>query len=171
MRDLEFESTLRVRSLQARGITLSWFHGINGKPTFRRRVTCRDFPRFVIISEKSRPEVGSRVKIFIQKLPFGRKRPLWANFHTFSEGIHGDRSTSCMQISWNLAHQKSVKSRVAYLTKKTKKSPRSRFCADRAQILAGPATNNVLRAPQISSKSVHFRQSYSRTREHLGFTV
>ena len=27
--------------------------------------------------------------------------------------------------------------------------------------------NNVLRLLQISSKSVHFRRSYSRTREHL----
>ena len=32
------------------------------------------------------------------------------------------RSTSCVQVSWNLANQKSVKSHVAYLTKKTKKS-------------------------------------------------
>jgi len=42
---------------------------------------------------------------------------------------------------------------------------RSRFCADGAQNLPGPATNNVLTPPQISSKSVHFRRSYSRTRE------
>jgi len=26
--------------------------------------TCRDFLRFVVTSEKSRPEVGSRVKVF-----------------------------------------------------------------------------------------------------------
>ena len=45
-------------------------------------------------------------------------------------------------------------------------SARSRccFCADRAQNLPGPATNNVLTVPQISSKSVHFRR-ISRTRE------
>ena len=30
----------------------------------------------------------------------------------------------------------------------------------------GPAPNNVLRVLQISSKSVQFRRSYSRTREH-----
>jgi len=43
---------------------------------------------------------------------------------------------------------------------------RSRFCADHAQNLPGPAANNVLTVPQISSKSVHFRRSYSRTRDH-----
>ena len=31
--------------------------------------------------------------------------------------------------------------------------------------LPGPAPNNVLRMLQISSKSVYFRRSYSRTRE------
>jgi len=42
---------------------------------------------------------------------------------------------------------------------------RSRFCADRTQNLSGPAPVNMLGAPQISSKSVHIRRSYSRTRE------
>ena len=42
----------------------------------------------------------------------------------------------------------------------------SRYCADRAQNLPGPASENVLRVLQISSKSVHFWRSYSRTREH-----
>ena len=42
----------------------------------------------------------------------------------------------------------------------------SRYCADRAQHLPGPASDSVLRVLQISSKSVHFRRCYSRTREH-----
>jgi len=41
-----------------------------------------------------------------------------------------------------------------------------RYCSDRDQNLPVPAPNNVLRVFQISSKSVHFRRSYSRTREH-----
>ena len=41
-----------------------------------------------------------------------------------------------------------------------------RYCADCAQSLPGPAPNNVLTVLQISSKSVHFRWSYSRMREH-----
>ena len=40
-----------------------------------------------------------------------------------------------------------------------------RYCADRARNLTRPA-NNVLTVLQTSSKSVHFRWSYSRTREH-----
>ena len=42
-----------------------------------------------------------------------------------------------------------------------------RHCADRAQNLPGLTPNNVLRVLQISFKSVYFRRSYSRTREHL----
>ena len=58
---------------------------------------------------------------------------------------------------------------VIYLTEKKKTIvvlSRSRFCADRAQNLPGPAANNVVRVPQISSNSVHFLRSYSRTPEH-----
>ena len=51
-------------------------------------LTCRDFPRFIIISEKSRPEVGSRVNIFTQSCFSGKKDPLRANFHKcFLKGI------------------------------------------------------------------------------------
>jgi len=42
----------------------------------------------------------------------------------------------------------------------------SRYCADRAQNLPEPAPDNALRVLQISSKSVHFRRSSIRTREH-----
>ena len=43
-----------------------------------------------------------------------------------------------------------------------------RYYADRAQNMPGPgpAHNNVLTLLQISSKSVHFRRSYRRMREH-----
>jgi len=48
---------------------------------------------------------------------------------------------------------------VRYLPDKKKqkfrKLSRSRFRADRAQNLSGPARNNILGVPQISSKSVH----------------
>ena len=39
----------------------------------------------------------------------------------------------------------------------------SRFGADRTQNLSGPAPDNILRVPQITSKSIHFRRSYSQT--------
>jgi len=71
--------------------------------------------------------------------------------------------------SWNLAEGESVKSCVICRTrKKNKISPisSSRNCADRAQNLPGPTPDNVLRVLQILSKSVDFRWSYIRTREH-----
>jgi len=44
----------------------------------------------------------------------------------------------------------------------------SRYCADRAQCLPEPVPENVLGVSvfQISSKSVNFRRSYTRTRFH-----
>ena len=51
--------------------------------------------------------------------------------------------------------------------KKNKKiSPAFQTLSNRAQNLPGQTPNIVLRVLQISFKSVHFRWSYSRTREH-----
>jgi len=50
--------------------------------------------------------------------------------------------------------------------KKTQNFGRLSSCADRAQNLPGSTLNIVRIVLQISSKSVHFRQSYSGTREH-----
>jgi len=50
-------------------------NGTDGKPTFHRRPNCHDFPGFVIISEKSRLEVGNRwrwSRFFLKKDPFLR---------------------------------------------------------------------------------------------------
>ena len=56
---------------------------------------------------------------------------------------------------------------VRYLPHKKLRLPlNSRYCVDHVQNLPKPTPNNVLRVLQISSKSVHFRQSYSRTHEH-----
>ena len=78
------------------------------------------------------------------------------------------RSTCCVQSSWNRADGKSVKSGVAHLTKIQNFAWLSsyRYCTDRTQNLPWPILDNVLRELQISSKSVHYRRSYSRTREH-----
>ena len=53
------EIAFRVRGLQARGITLSSFQRRQWKVNIPQAVQ-HDFPRFVIISEKSIPEVGNR---------------------------------------------------------------------------------------------------------------
>ena len=98
------------------------------------------------------------------------KQPLAIKFLKFcSKPFH--RFTDhccCVEISWNLCDGKSAKSCVIYWTKKLNFACLSNYCcgADRAQNLPGPTSNSVLRVLQISSKSVHFRQSYSRMREH-----
>ena len=111
------------------------------------------------------------LKIFREKFPpFGKNDPLRENFQNFvpkgfiATQIHMLLANfvkfSCQEvgeIARCLNHEN--KQNVALLS-------RSRFSADRAQNVPGSAANNVLRAPRISSKSVHFRWSYYRTREH-----
>jgi len=60
---------------------------------------------------------------------------------------------------------KSVKSCVIYQTKKFGSLSNCCNCADRAQNLLWPAPDIRLTMFQILSKSVHFRRSYSRSRE------
>jgi len=64
-----------------------------------------------------------------------------------------------------LSDRKSVKLFVIYRTKNLGFFSNCHYCADRAQNLPGPAPNIWLTLFQIPSKSVHFRWSYSRTRE------
>ena len=74
--------------------------------------TCHDFPRFLIISEKSRPEVqnlwlwSSKNGVFLEKRPLTGKVS-----QMFSKTTHADTETRLfVQISWNLADRKWVKS-------------------------------------------------------------
>jgi len=82
--------------------------------------TSHDFPRFLIISEKSRPE-GEVVEDDRPKCLFGKKFPYGQIFqNVFRTYWCGHRTTSCVQISWNLADRKLANSCVIYRTKKTK---------------------------------------------------
>ena len=97
---------------------------------------------------------------------FLEKRPHAIKCAKFSsESFHRDTNRRCcVQISWNLDDGKWVKSCVIY-PEKNKQDFASlsncRYCADRAQYLPGLVPNNVLTLLQMSSKSVHFRRSYS----------
>jgi len=129
----------------------------------------RELSWIVIISEISWLEVGSRWRFYRKSCLFEKTTPYGEIFKIlFQKDSPWHRSTSCVLISWNLANQKSVHSCVIYLTKKQNfgSLSRSGFCVDRAQNLPGPAADNVLRVPQISSKSLHFWWRYSRTHEH-----
>ena len=143
-----------VSCMQPAGHDNDWVDskGTDGKPTFRRLANlswlseiCNHFGDIAAWNPKS-------LKTVAQKLPFWKEVPLRANFQKcFRKDSPPLRSTSCVQISWNLADQKSVKSCVIYQTKKNKNLAlsHSRFCADCDQNLPGPAANNVLRVPKF----------------------
>jgi len=101
---------------------------------------------------------------------FWKKDPLRENFqNSVPKGFIATSIDVWCSNFVKFGHAKSVKSCVIYLTKLTQKFIwlfSSRNCADRAQNLSEPAPYNVLRMRQISSKSVYFRRSCIRTREH-----
>jgi len=112
------QGDLCVRAVQATGITLSWFQRKNVKSTFRMfaipswvSAICNHFGDIAAWSPKS-------LKIFPEKLPFSKKTPYGEIFKIlFRKDSPPYGSMSCVQISWNLADRKSVKSRVAYQKK------------------------------------------------------
>jgi len=87
----------------------------------------------------------------------------------FSERIHADtelRLVCKFREIW-LTENRQTRALFTGQKKQNFKSlSRCRFCADRAQHLSGLAPDNILGVSQISSESVYFRRSYSRTREH-----
>jgi len=95
------------------------------------------------------PLTGKFVQICSERIQSDTNRLLCSNFVKFGW--------------WEIG-----KSCVIYLTKGQNfawLSP-SRYCAECAQNLPGPAPDDVLRVLQVSSKSVHFRRDYSRTHKH-----
>ena len=129
-----------------------------------------NFRRSIITAELWRPEVPRRWKNVIFSF-FLEKRPRTGSFKIpFRKDSAWHPLTCCVQILWNLADGKSVNSCVIYPTKTKKQNfawlSSSRHWTDRTQKLPVPAPDNVLlRVLQISSKSVHFRRNYIRTRE------
>ena len=94
---------------------------------------------------------------------FLKKRPLTGKFSKFcSERIHH------VQILWNLAHQKLVKSCVTYQIKNniSPGSPALITAHIAPKVCQVQPPSNVLRVLQISSKSVYFWRSYGRKRDH-----
>ena len=122
--------------------------------------TCHDFARFVIVSEKSIAEVGNRWLRSSQNGGFHKCFPKPQQTSRKYVFLCKFREIWPSESRWNRALFNGQK--------KHNFGSRSRchLCADRARNLSGTAPHNILGVPQISSKSVHFRRSYSRTREH-----
>ena len=150
-----------------------WVHsnGVNGKPTFHKRANlswlskiCNRFGETDSGSRKSLTSIKPKWRFFGKKTPYGQI------FTNVFQKPHRARGNTSYCANFMKFGRPEVGEIASYLMDKKKQnfgSPSScRFCADRAQNLSGTAPNNRLGVPQISSKSVHFRQSYSRTREH-----
>ena len=105
---------------------------------------------------------------------FGEKIPLTGKFsQMFQSANRGHGNTSFGANFVKFGRPKLGEIARCLMDKKKQNfgsSSRCRFCADRAQNSSVTASSNRLRVPRISSKSVHFRQSYSRTREHRSNT-
>ena len=113
--------------------------GTDGKPTFRRLANLSWLSEICHHFGDTAAWSPKSLKTVAQNLPFWKKNPLRANFQ--------------------ICFWKENKQNFGSIS-------RSRYSVDRVQNLSGPAPYNILGLPQISSKSVHFRRSYSRTREH-----
>jgi len=100
---------------------------------------------------------------------FGKKRPTAGRFWKFrSKRIHhlADPRLVCKCVKYGRPEIGKV---VRYLPDKKNKSRLAlslSLLRESRPKSAGPVANNVFPLPQISHKSVHFRRSYSRTREH-----
>jgi len=97
-------------------------NGTSGKPTFRRRANlswlsaiCEHYGEIAAWSRKSREHFQAKVAFLEKKTPYGQ---IFKN--VFQKDSWRHRFTSCVQILWNFAERKLVKSCVIYLTKKTK---------------------------------------------------
>ena len=106
---------------------------------------------------------------------FEKNGPLWENFHS-SVSIVFTASGSTL-LCWNVVKfsGREMAEIVRYLQDKKKRNFGSLsnclYCANRAQSLPKPAPTfgSQITMFQISSKSVHFRRSYSPTRESRSF--
>ena len=133
-------------------------NGTDGKPAFHRRAnlsslskTCNHFPEIPAWSRKS---------LTMTKV-FRKKDPLRANLKKntpkgFTTSQNNVLCANFVKFGWP-----EIGKVVRCLPDKKTKLP-----LKVSQNLSGPAPDNILGVPQISSKSVHFWWSYSRTHEH-----
>jgi len=113
--------------------------------------TSRDFPRFVIVSQISRPEVGSRWRCSRRRLPFVKKTPYGQIFkNVFRKDSPPLRSTYCVRISWNLANRKSVKSCVICVTKNRLALPLSLLRRSRPKTVVASSRQYTPCAPSFT---------------------
>jgi len=99
--------------------------------------TCHDFPRFVIVSEKSRPEDFDQAKMEV----FLGKRPPTGTFSQMFSTPHREHGNTSFCANFVKFGRPEVGESASYLMDKKKQNfgsrSRSRFCAYRAKICRG----------------------------------
>jgi len=110
---------------------------------------------------------------FLSNFAFLVKRPLVVQFSKFcSESLSPTHRSTLLYSSVVKFVRWEIDEIVRYLPhKKFGSLSNCRYCADRAQNLRGSVHNIWLTMFQISSKSVHFRWSYSRTGEGRSYFI
>ena len=130
----------------------------------------REFSAFVIIAELWRPEVARPGNVLSNFCFFWKKNPLLWNFQN-SVCVTTPIDIVVLKCRKFFSDGKLLKSCVIYQTKITKfRLPLNLLLLHVSQPKSARASPNIwLTMFQISSKSVHFRRSYSRMREGRSF--
>ena len=125
-----------------------------GHRTFGRYLSCtertdqgKDFELILTVKMETRHPVEGQ---------FGRELPAICNHCR-------------VMTTWSLKTWKFCEQFLRFLEERSLSN--CQYCADRAQYLPGPAFRIWFSLFLISSKSVHFRQSYCRTREDRFYPV
>jgi len=125
--------------------------------------TCHDFPRFVIVSEKSRLEVGNRWRWS----RFFGKKTLKGRFSNYSNRIHHLLEPCLVCKFRELWLTRNRQSHALFTWQKNKTCARSPALAS-ARIASKTKQLQTIYSefPKFHLNPVHFRRSYSRTHEH-----
>ena len=126
----------------------------------------REFSSIYIVNIVYRAFWSRKSSAVIEKRPFLEKRPLAGRFSKFrSARIHCDIDprTVCNFVKFGRPKIGKVVRYLPHQKQNFGSLSRSRVCADLAQNLPGQRQTMYSQCPQISSKSVHFRWSYSRS--------
>ena len=157
-----------VRTLLSRGMTelistirMERGHSVEGSFS-------REFSSTYMVRELSPSEVGSRSRGYQKSGFWGKTTHCGKTLKiSFRKDSSRRRTTSCVQISWNLADRKSVKSCIISVTKQKKwaRAPAIASARIAPKIRQGQLQTIYLECPKFHPNRLCFRRSYSRTRE------
>jgi len=137
-----------------------------------------NFRRSVIIAELWLPKVARPGNLLSNFCMFWKNNPLWQNIQNSVPKVFAASPIDVVVLKCRKICPTEIDEFVRYSRdqKKTKSLAACQTVAtavlrgeDRAQNMPGPTPNILLTMFQLSSKSVYFRQSYSRMHEGCSF--